>query len=146
MYKKVIVGIIAGLILIYGIYALINFTKETETHGMSLAVLSYEEAPERVQEGIDEFLALREQQQDSEATGLSMNWGNEEYYEVIIPSQGEQVEILKMGDDEAKGRGKAVVYTLMEKEDEGDNGVEDIVIIEVKNYAPGHFSVIYRGN
>ncbi len=56
-----------------------------------------------------------------------------------------------MGEDEAKGRGKKVVYTFVEQQDSGIEEEmvrfkEGMVIIEVENYLPGHFTLTKRGS
>ncbi len=78
-----------------------------------------------------------------------MSWG-EIRYRVVIPPEGRVVKVLEMGEDEAKGRGKKVVYTFEEEQEEGgedklQHAKKNMLILEIENYLPGHFTLIKRG-
>ncbi|NBG87739.1 hypothetical protein [Isachenkonia alkalipeptolytica] len=149
MGKRVTISTIAILVLILVGFGVVSCTGESNNQNLTVSIRSYEEVPERVQESIDEMFD-RMIAEDRDEESASMSWGETQYH-VLVPGEGRAVEILEMGEDEAKGRGKKVVYTFVEQEgsdveEEIQRFKEDMVIIEVENYQPGHFTLTKRGS
>jgi len=150
MNKTGIIRMTAILVLLSAAFLVVSCTGESESDGLTVSIRSYEEVPERVQESIDDmFEQMIAEDRDEESA--SMSWGEETRYYVLVPGEGKAVEILEMGEDEDKGRGKKAVYTFVDQqgdvtEDQTERFKEDMVIIEVENYLPGHFTLTKRGN
>ncbi len=149
MGKTGMMRMTAILVLLSAGLLVVSCTGESENAGLRVSIRSYEEVPERVQEAIDDmFERMIAEERDEQSA--SMSWGETQYY-VLVPGEGRSVEILEMGEDEAKGRGKKVVYTFVDQpggdtEDQIERFKEDMVIFEVENYLPGHFTLTKRGN
>ena len=146
MNKTGIIRMTAILVLLLATFLVVSCNGESE---VTVSIRSYEEVPERVQESIDDMLE-RMIARDRDEESASMSWGETRYY-VLVPGEGRAVEILDMGEDEARGRGKKAVYRFVDQqgevtEDQIQRFKEDMVILEVENYLPGHFTLTKRGN
>ncbi|NBG87716.1 hypothetical protein [Isachenkonia alkalipeptolytica] len=146
MLKKGIIGILVGMILIYGVYALINWIRDVEdVEEMTVTQLSYDEVPENIQETIDEINDFRLQSvhRRSIITDRHSRAMVSTRYEIFVPPEGERLEIIEIAEEDIRQGVMRAVYTFVEKEGETVDEMEDVVILRVDNYIKGEFRTVF---
>jgi len=150
MLKKGIIGILVGMILIYGVYALINWIRDVEdVEEMTVTQLSYDEVPENIQETIDEMIErnndfrLQSVHRRSIITDRHSRAMVSTRYEIFVPPEGERLEIIEIAEEDIRQGVMRAVYTFVEKEGETVDEMEDVVILRVDNYIKGEFRTVF---
>ncbi len=149
MLKKTIIGILVGMILIYGVYALIHWTGEVQDiEEMTVTRISYDEVPESIQTSINEMIDRDEDFRYQEINRRSFFTDHNSRsmvktrYEVFLPPEGTILEIIETGEEDTRHGVMRVVYSFVEKEGDRTDEKEDIVILKVDNYVRGEFRAV----
>lgn len=131
--------IFLGVLLIISSSLLVLGCDFHESEGVSYEILSFEEVPEVVQDGIREvhrMIVDGEREEDTrlgtEATG-SYNLGKDGRYEYFITTNNQTLKIIEVVTDEAFGSGLKIVFTTEDRE-EGVEFPSNVRIVKFNEY------------